>query len=276
MAICEVCFHHCNLKEGMTGACGARTCVDGAVICTNYGRYTALALDPIEKKPLSRFHEGSTILSYGSFGCNLFCQFCQNYDISRSNGDEFTKTITPEKLADLAVEYQDRGNIGVAFTYNEPLISYEFIHDTAKLVKEQGLYNVLVTNGTCELPILEKILPYIDAMNIDLKSMSERTYSGILGGNLNSVTNFIRRSVEECHVELTTLIVPGMNDSEEEMRSIVDFIAGLPDGESIPYHISRFFPRYHMSDREPTDVSLIYKLADIAREKLKYVYTGNC
>ncbi len=276
MAVCEVCFRHCDLKEGATGACGARTCVEGSVISSNYGRITSLALDPIEKKPLSRFHEGSMILSVGSFGCNLFCPFCQNHDISRSKGDEFDQKITPEKLTELALKYRDRGNIGVAFTYNEPLISYEFILDTARLVKAQGMVNVLVTNGTCELPVLEKILPYIDAMNIDLKSMSEKTYKEVLGGDLDSVKAFIRRSAEECHVELTTLIVPGMNDSEEEMRSIVDFIAGLPGGESIPYHISRFFPRYNMTDREATEVSWIYHLADIARTKLKFVYTGNC
>ena len=274
MAVCEVCFRHCDLAEGKTGACKARTCRDGKIVPDNYGHYTALALDPIEKKPLARFCPGSYILSYGSYGCNLFCPFCQNSDISRSDGKEFEETVTPEKLADLAERYKVKGNIGIAFTYNEPLVCYEFIRDTAKLVKEKGMKNVLVSNGTAELAVLEEIIPYTDAMNIDLKSMSEKTYREVLGGDLNMTKAFIKRAVKDCHVELTMLIVPGMNDTEEEMREASAWIAGLSD--EIPFHISRFFPRYKMNDRGPTDVTRIYALADIAREKLKYVYTGNC
>ena len=240
------------------------------------------ALDPIEKKPLSRFCPGKKILSVGSYGCNLFCPFCQNYDISRSDGSEFDDEITPDGLAELALKYRDRGNIGVAFTYNEPLIGYEFIRDTAKLVKDMGMKNVLVTNGTAELEILEEIIPYIDAMNVDLKTFSEKTYSEVLKGDLKTTKAFIGRAVKSCHVELTTLIVPGMNDSEEEMRELSCWISGLKDssgnviGSKVPLHISRFFPRYRMSDMRATDVSLIYRLAEIASEKLEYVYTGNC
>lgn len=274
MAVCEVCFRHCDLAEGKTGACKARTCRDGKIVPDNYGRYTALALDPIEKKPLARFCPGSYILSYGSYGCNLFCPFCQNSDISRSDGKEFEETVTPEQLAGLAERYKVKGNIGIAFTYNEPLVCYEFIRDTARLVKEKGMKNVLVSNGTAELAVLEEIIPYADAMNIDLKSMSEKTYREVLGGDLNMTKAFIERAVKDCHVELTMLIVPGMNDTEEEMREASSWIAGLSD--EIPFHISRFFPRYKMNDRGPTDVTRIYALADIAREKLKYVYTGNC
>ena len=274
MAVCEVCFRHCDIAEGRTGACNARTCKDGKVIPSNYGRFTALALDPIEKKPLSRFYSGSNILSIGNFGCNLFCPFCQNYDISRSDGSGFEETITPEKLAELAEKYKVRGNIGVAFTYNEPLICYEFIRDTAKLVKDKGMKNVLVTNGTAEQHILDEIIPYIDAMNVDIKSFSEEIYKDVLGGDLNMTKAFIERAVKDCHVELTMLIVPGMNDTVEEMREVTSWISGM--SEEIPFHISRFFPRYKMIDKEPTDVGKIYMLADIAREKLKYVYTGNC
>ena len=274
MAVCEVCFRHCDITEGKTGACKARGCVDGKITALNYGRYTALALDPIEKKPLSRFYPGSNILSFGSYGCNLFCPFCQNHDISRSDGTEFEETITPEKLAELAERYKVRGNIGVAFTYNEPLICYEFIRDTAKIVRDKGMKNVLVTNGTAEIAVLEEIIPYIDAMNVDIKSFSERTYRDVLGGDLNMTRAFIERAVKDCHIELTMLIVPGMNDTEDEMREVTSWIAGM--SEEIPFHISRFFPRYNMIDKEPTDVGKIYMLADIAREKLKYVYTGNC
>ncbi|MBR3464476.1 MAG: radical SAM protein, partial [Clostridiales bacterium] len=202
------------------------------------------------------------------------CPFCQNHEISRSDGSEFDEKIIPEKLAEVANAYKVRGNIGVAFTYNEPLICYEFIRDSAKLVKAMGMKNVLVTNGTAELEVLEEIIPYIDAMNIDLKSFSEKTYREVLGGDLNMTKAFIERAVKDCHVELTTLIVPGMNDTEEEMRELTDWIAGISD--EIPYHISRFFPRHEMSDKKPTDIGKIYMLADIAREKLKYVYTGNC
>ena len=284
MAVCEVCFRHCDIREGALGACKARTCRDGIIVAANYGRSTALALDPIEKKPLSRFCPGSKILSYGSYGCNLFCPFCQNYDISRTDGSEFEPDdrITPVELADIAYKFRDRGNIGVAYTYNEPLVSYEFVRDTARLVKEKGLKNVLVTNGTAELPILEEILPYIDAMNIDIKSMSEKTYRDVLKGDLKTTKAFIERAVKDCHVELTMLIVTDMNDSEDEMRELTDWIAGLKDkdgntiGSRIPLHISRFFPRYKITDRPATDVGRIYKLADLAREKIAYVYTGNC
>lgn len=278
MAVCEVCFRHCDIREGALGACNARGCRDGKVTAVNFGRVTALALDPIEKKPLSRFCPGSKILSYGSYGCNLFCPFCQNYDISRTDGSEFEPEdkITPEGLAEIAYKFRDRGNIGVAYTYNEPLVSYEFVRDTAKLVHDMGMKNVLVTNGTAALPVLEEILPYIDAMNVDIKSMSEKTYSDVLKGSLPMTKAFIERAVKDCHVELTMLIVPGMNDSEEEMIELVNWISGLEDGDGIPLHISRFFPRYKMTDRPATDVGTIYKLADIARERLKYVYTGNC
>lgn len=282
MAVCGVCFRHCDIAEGGTGACGARTCEDGNVVPKSYGCFTALALDPIEKKPLSRFYPGSRILSAGNFGCNLFCPFCQNHDISRSDGSGFDGRITPEKLADLAEYYRDRGNIGVAYTYNEPLVCYEFVRDTAKLVRERGMKNVLVTNGTAELSVLEEIIPYIDAMNIDIKSMSDKTYRDVLGGDLSAVKDFTARAVRDCHVELTTLIVPGMNDSEEEMRELTGWISSLKDrdgnpaGDGVPLHISRFFPRYKMTDKEPTDTDTVYRLADIARERLRYVYTGNC
>ena len=284
MTVCNVCFRHCDIKEGKVGACNARTCKDGRIVCSNYGRITALALDPIEKKPLSRFYPGSKILSVGSYGCNLFCPFCQNYDISRTDGSEFEPEdkVTPEGLSDIAFRFKDRGNIGLAYTYNEPLVSYEFVRDTAKLVKERGMKNVLVTNGSAELPVLEEIIPYIDAMNIDIKSMSEKTYKDVLGGSLKTTQAFIERAVKDCHVELTMLVVTDMNDSDDEMRDLIEWISGLTDkdgnviGNAIPLHISRFFPRYKMTDRPATDVSKIYSMVDLARTRLKYVYTGNC
>ena len=283
MAICEVCFRHCNLKEGQTGFCGARICAGGTVRAGNYGRLTSLALDPIEKKPLNRFMPGSRILSAGSYGCNLRCPFCQNYEISWSQEAmrcaQSAQIVTPEQIADTAVYYKSKGNIGVAFTYNEPLVGYEFVRDTAKLVREAGMVNVLVSNGTAELPVLEEILPYIDAMNIDLKGFTDRYYTEVLGGDRGMVMRFIEHAVKSCHVELTTLIIPGENDSDDEMRQMCDWIAGLDGkvpGREIPLHISRFFPRFHMTDRGPTSVKTVYRLAETARERLKFVYTGNC
>ena len=278
MATCQVCFRHCQLREGQTGFCGARICSGGSVQAGNYGKITALALDPIEKKPFRRFHPGTKILSVGSYGCNLRCPFCQNHEISWSalalKQADTARTVTPEELVTAAKRYQAQGNIGLAFTYNEPLIGYEFVRDTAKLSHEAGMVNVLVTNGTAELPILEELGPYIDAMNIDLKGFSERYYRDVLGGDLGMVKAFITWAAQLLHVELTTLIVPGENDSEEEMREMTAWIASLD--ETIPLHISRFFPRFQMRDRPPTEVRQVYHLAEVARERLKFVYTGNC
>ena len=280
MAVCKVCFRHCNIPEGGLGFCGARTCAGGEVTAANYGRVTSLALDPIEKKPLARFNPGSMILSAGSYGCNLRCPFCQNYQISWSEEAcrfaDRAEYISPEEMAGIALSCRDRGNIGVAFTYNEPLIGYEYIRDTAKLVHAQGMLNVMVTNGTADLSVLGELIPYIDAMNIDLKGFTDHYYNEVLGGDRTMTMAFIEEAVKHCHVELTTLIVPGENDSEDEMREITAWIAGLTSGEEIPLHISRFFPRFHMTDRDATKVRLVYRLADIARERLRYVYTGNC
>ena len=286
MAICSVCFHHCELNEGQTGFCGGRICTNGAVRAANYGRITGFALDPIEKKPLRRFYPGSFILSVGSYGCNLRCPFCQNHGISWSKEAfalaDRAEYVSPEDLVQAALQLKSRGNIGLAFTYHEPLIGYEFVRDTARLSHEAGMKNVLVSNGTAELPILEEIAPYIDAMNIDLKGFSDRYYREVLGGDLSMVKAFITRAVQLCHVELTTLIVPGENDTEEEMRQLSSWIAGLTDGKgrsvgsSVPLHVSRFFPAFMMQDRAATDVALVYRLAEEARSRLRFVYTGNC
>ena len=273
-AACPVCPHHCRLMDGQYGRCGARKNENGKIICDNYGKVTALALDPIEKKPLRHFFPGSMILSVGSYGCNLSCPFCQNHEISMARSENTGwRMMRPEELADLAEDCRGRGNIGVAFTYNEPLAGYEFVRDTARLVHERGMKNVLVTNGTAKLPVLEELLPYIDAMNIDLKGFTEEYYRK-LGGSLETVKEFIRRAAKECHVELTTLIVPGENDSAEEMEREAEWIASV-DSE-IVLHVTRFFPRYRMTDRKATDVEEVYRLRDTAGKYLKYVYTGNC
>ena len=274
MTICNVCFRQCNIEEGKTGFCGVRGCRDGNVIPLNYGKVTSLAMDPIEKKPLRRFHPGSLVLSVGSFGCNMRCPFCQNSSISWSEEAmglaDRTEYIEPEKLAATAKYYESEGNIGLAFTYNEPLVGYEYVRDTAKLVHEAGMKNVMVTNGMASLQVLDELAPYIDAMNIDLKGFTDRYYE-MVGGNRQMVMSFIEEAVGRCHVELTTLIIPGENDSEEEMRELSAWIP-----EEVPLHITRFFPRFHMQDRPATPVEKIYKLKEIAEENLKYVYAGNC
>ena len=286
MARCEVCFRHCELQEGQTGPCGARTASGGCVRPVFYGRVSSLALDPIEKKPLARFHPGSMILSAGGLGCNLRCPFCQNHEIAQADGENGfpvrTEEMPPDTLAELAAHYRQAGNIGLAFTYNEPLVCWEYVRDTARIVHERGMLNVLVTNGCAEAGILEQLAPYIDAMNIDLKGFTDRYYREVLGGDRQMVMAFIREAVKRCHVELTTLVVPGENDSEEEMLRLSEWVAGLQDvsggrqGREIPLHISRFFPRHRMAAKSPTDVRKVYSLVKAAEKNLLYVYPGNC
>ena len=278
--VCGICPHHCAIGEGGRGKCRARGTRNGKNVPLLYGIMSSVALDPIEKKPLRRFYPGSTILSVGSFGCNLNCPFCQNWEISMTDGSTYLQDIdshylAPDVLADMADGLRDRGNIGVAFTYNEPTICWEYILDTAPLLREKGLKTVLVTNGCVEDQTAKQLLPQVDALNIDLKCFDEEIYRKTLGGDLDTVKRFIERAAAQCHVELTTLIVPGMNDSEAEMRALTSWAASLPGGKEIPLHITRFFPRYRMTDRAATDRKTVLRLSEIAREKLNYVYSGN-
>ncbi len=277
--VCPVCPHRCLLSEGKTGLCRARGMRNGEIVPLNYGIVSSIALDPIEKKPLARFHPGSAILSVGSFGCNLRCPFCQNWEISTSDGREFLRDgdrfLAPERLAELADGLRGRGNIGAAFTYNEPLVGWEYVRDTAKLLREKGLMVVLVTNGCVNAEIAEQLLPLVDALNIDLKCFRAETYERTLGGDLETVKRFVARAAESCHTELTTLIVPGMNDTEEEIRDLTEWVASLPGGEEIPLHLTRFFPRYRMTDRSATRRESVLRLVSAARERLRWVYPGN-
>ena len=278
MAECKVCYRHCNISENAYGFCGVRTCKDGVIVPENYGMITSIALDPIEKKPLNRFFQGSKILSVGSYGCNLRCPFCQNYQISWSDEVMYSRHdaryVSPEDLARIAEEQKINGNIGVAFTYNEPLISYEYVLDTAKILAENKLKTVLVTNGMADVTTVRELFKYVDAMNIDLKGFTDYYYQDLLKGNRKMVMDFITEAVKYCHVELTTLIVPEENDTDDEIRALSQWISEL--SPEIPLHISRFFPRFHMTDREATPVETVYHLKDIASNYLKYVYTGNC
>jgi len=273
---CDICPHNCKIPEGKTGICGVRRNNSGKICSESYGLVSSLALDPIEKKPLYLFHPGKKILSAGSFGCNLRCPFCQNCEISiEYKSKESLKNarhISPEQLVALAKKYITEGNIGAAYTYNEPLIGYEFVYDCSKLIHEAGLKNVLVTNGYINRAPLKKILPYIDAMNIDLKGFTEGFYKK-LGGKLASVKETIETAYKNCHVEITTLIIPGENDSENEINSLAEWLASL-DPE-IPLHLTRFFPRYKYADKTPTPRETIFKLCENAKKHLKNVFAGN-
>lgn len=272
--VCELCPHHCRLSEGGTGFCGARGNRGGEVVCLNYGQVTSLALDPIEKKPLYHFHPGSVILSLGSYGCNLRCPFCQNYEISQAGEAQVrTRSILPDELLALALQTREQyGSIGVAFTYNEPLVSYEYLRDCAQLLRAHGLAVVLVTNGqACAAP-LSQLLPLVDAMNVDLKGFSQEFYTW-LQGNLVTIKQTIQMAVAAgVHVEVTTLVIPGRNDSPRAMSDEASWLASLsPD---LPLHISRYFPRYHC-DIPQTPRHTLAELQHIARRYLHYVYVGN-
>ena len=275
-AICGTCPRHCRLTDGETGFCHARKAMDGRVVAANYGKITSIALDPIEKKPIAFFHQRSRVLSIGNFGCNLRCPFCQNDTISqRGEGQIPFQTTTPKELADLAQRLEDeQGNIGLAYTYNEPLVGWEFVRDCAKEIHARDMLNVLVSNGCAEQEIVNEIAPLIDAANIDLKGPSQVFYDWV-GGDFKTVCRTIETLHSAgCHVEVTTLIVPGHNDSESDIDAIASFIASIsPD---IPLHVTRFFPRFCMADAQPTPVSTVHRLADVARRQLRYVITGNC
>ena len=270
-AVCETCPRHCRLAEGAVGYCRARKAQGGRVVSANYGMATSLALDPIEKKPLSFFHPGSYILSIGSFGCNLRCPFCQNDSISqRGEGGVPVERITPAQLADVALRLRDeRGNIGVAYTYNEPLVGWEFVRDAAREVRARGLVNVIVSNGCAEAAVIDELAPLIDAANIDLKGPSQAYYDW-LGGNFEAVGRTSRTlHARGCHVEVTTLVVPGKNDREEDMDAIASFLASV--SPEIPLHVTRFYPRFLMTDTPPTPAAAIHRLAAVASHHLKHV-----
>lgn len=272
---CSLCPHHCSIPDGANGICGVRFNMGGKLCPQGYGAVSAVALDPIEKKPLYDFHPGKMILSIGGFGCNLRCPFCQNHEISMDRGaasgiDKAKGLLNPDDIVAAAKETASKGNIGVAYTYNEPLINYEFLMDCAALVRREGLFNVLVTNGFIETGPLEAVLPFIDAMNIDLKGFSDDFYKKA-GGRLDPVLKSIEISSGRCHIEVTTLIIPGENEGDVE--DIAKWLASIdPD---IPLHLSRFFPNYLYSDRAPTSRESMFRLQETAGKYVNRVFTGN-
>lgn len=266
---CHLCPTECRITDGARGACGVRINKGGTLYSEIYNKTTSIALDPIEKKPLYHYHPGEYILSLGTKGCNFHCDFCQNWQISQDMSVP-TEDITS---AEAVARAKEAGSFGIAYTYNEPFIWYEFVLETSKLARREGLENVLVTNGYVNMEPLEGILPYIDAMNIDLKAIDEEFYTKICKGRLKPVLDVIRRSAKDCHVELTTLLIPTLNDSEEALRREVDWIYDTV-GPEVPLHFSRYFPCYKMS-LPATPVETLRAAERIARKKLKYVYIGN-
>lgn len=266
---CHLCPNECVIADGARGLCGIRLNKFGILYSEVYGKITSIALDPIEKKPLYRYHPGEHILSVGTKGCNFSCGFCQNWEISQNMGAPL-ENITSREIIDRAKALK---SFGIAYTYNEPFIWYEFVFDTARIARAEGLKNVLVTNGYVNMEPLEGMLPHIDAMNIDIKSSDEAFYEKVCKGRLAPVLDVIKRSARSCHVELTNLIIPTLNDSQEAITTLVNWIHDNV-GPDAPLHFSRYFPCYKMS-LPATPVETLRMAERIAKKKLKYVYLGN-
>ena len=280
---CNLCPRRCAIPSGALGACGVRGNKSGKGLLPFYGHVTALAVDPIEKKPLFHFRPGSMILSAGFAGCNLRCPFCQNWHISQSTGagsqGPHGRQMSPNDIISAALH---ENSPSIAYTYSEPLVHAEFLLDCMALARRHGIANVLVTNGCANGEAAREILALTDAANIDLKCFSAESYAKALGGGdpnmFQTVLEFIRLACSMgVHVEVTTLIVPGLNDSAEELDSCAGFVASLAShgrcGE-IPWHLSAYHPEYRWN-APPTDPALLLRTAQRAREKLKFVYTGN-
>lgn len=266
---CQLCPHNCLISEGKYGICNVRKNEGGLLYTENYGKITAAAVDPIEKKPLYHFYPAAPILSFGTFGCNFRCPYCQNWEISQMKPQ--TRAITPESILEMCM---DRGIDYVAFTYNEPMIWYEFVLDSAKILTAHNKKVVLVTNGYINQEPLKELVKYISAANIDFKAITDSFYRKICGGQLESVLNSIKLMYKAgVHIELTTLIIPEYNDSEDEMRKEAQWIRDNLSDE-VPLHLSRYFPHYKMK-QYATPVNTLEKLYKIAKNYLKYVYLGN-
>ena len=266
---CQLCPKRCIIVPGKRGFCAVRKNVDGTLYSEIYGQTTSVALDPIEKKPLYRFHPGTFILSLGTRGCNFACPYCQNWHISQ-DPDAFTQPITSSEIIRQAKKAR---SIGIAYTYNEPIIWYEFVLDTAQVAKNEGLKNVLVTNGYINPEPLRELMPFIDALNIDLKSMEDSFYRKYCSATLQPVLETIKTAAKSAHVELTNLVIPTLNDKEENFEKLRDWIFENL-GAEVPLHFSRYFPCCKMRI-PPTPLKTLERAREIVVQKLKYVYLGN-
>ncbi len=264
---CHLCPHQCLIKQGHKGLCGVRENREGILYTLNYGKLSAIHIDPIEKKPLHHFMSGTNTLSVGSYGCNLNCQYCQNYSISKKC--PYTLYKSPEEVVTMAI---DNHLPSISFTYNEPTIFYEAVLDTAKLAKKAGLKTIMVTNGFITNEAFEYLLPYIDAVNIDLKTFNQQTYKKFCYGDLEPVKETIRIAYKHAHVEVTTLIVTDMNDNEEELTRLFHWLSTID--KKLVLHLSKYYPNYNYHAPQ-TDTQFIYRMAEKAKQYLDYVYVGN-
>jgi pyruvate formate lyase activating enzyme len=269
---CILCPHNCIIGEGRTGICGVRQNNSGIIELLTYGVISGYALDPVEKKPLYHFYPGTNILSIGSYGCNMRCDFCQNYSISQRTTAGFATKTEPEKIIKSA--QSSLNNIGIAFTYNEPVIWFEFIRDVALKAKKKGLRTVMVSNGYVNKEPLEEIISFTDAFNIDLKAFNNDFYRQLTGADIEPVKNALKQIAKSGkHLEITSLIIPGQNDNENEMAMQSEWIAGEL-GRDIPFHLSRYFPMYKREDPSTPQTTLT-RLAETASKNLRYIYVGN-
>ncbi len=265
--VCELCPHYCKIRSGQKGLCKVRYNADGVLFAANYGKIVSYAYDPIEKKPLNHFYPGTTIFSIGTFGCNLTCKFCQNHELVAFDGP--VAAAKDDQVLELAAQ---NGSIGIAFTYNEPTVWYEYVLDMSKKAHVLGLKTVLVTNGYINEAPLHELLPFIDAMNIDLKSMTDGFYKDICGGSLSPVLKTIERCAKQTHVEVTNLLIDGLNSNYDELEAMCLWLASIDP--NIPLHISRYFPA-HLLDVPKTRLETLELARDIAEKYLKNVSIGN-
>ena len=265
---CLLCPHNCVIQKDKTGVCGVRKNVNGRLFTTIYGEATAVSMDPIEKKPLYHFYPTRDILSIGTKGCNFKCAYCQNWHISQ-DANARSSYYEPDYIINTAIK---KKSMGVAYTYSEPFIWFEYVLDCSKLAWKNGLKNVYVTNGFIEKEPLNELLEFTDAMNIDLKAFKDATYKKVQKGELSKVMNTIQIANKRCHVELTTLVVTGINDDLAELSEMADWISSVD--KNIPWHISRYYPNYKY-DKPATDIDFMIRVHDMAVKKLNYVFCGN-
>lgn len=272
---CALCAHRCTMKPDRLGICGVRQNVEGTLYTLVYGQAIAVHVDPIEKKPIYNFLPGTRSFSIATVGCNFRCVFCQNADISQAPREGLSPSAEDFPPGQVVAAAKRYACDSIAYTYTEPTVFFEYAYDAAKLAHQEGIKNIFVTNGYMTLEALEEISPYLNAANVDLKSFSDAFYRRVCGARLQPVLE----TIEAMHqrgvwVEVTTLLIPGLNDSDDELRRIAQFVHEV--GPDIPWHISRFTPRYKMRDKPTTSIERIHRAAEIGREQgLRYVYVGN-